>query len=303
MNNVTVKAPGKLMLLGEHAVVYGYPCIVTTVNKYLTVTLSESNENVDIFLTPDVSDQRFLIHTVETFRTKYSVENRVKISTKSELKSYGFGSSAATVIATLKALSRFYNKNLGDQEFFSLGLQIVTSIQGKASGFDLAAALYGGTLYFNGKTKEVIRLDATHIPLLVVYSGTKGNTVSLIAHVEAKRQNYQKGVDAIFGGIEKLVLEAKSAIEGSNWKRLGTMMNYNQNYLEDLGVSTPILNELVRVSLRGNAYGAKLSGAGGGDCVIVLVSPENKKLLEVQLEQAGGEIVPVILGVEGARIL
>jgi mevalonate kinase len=296
---ITVRAPGKLMIMGEHAVVYGFPCIVTAIDRYLSVSIEDLEKKTDVFLSPDNPDQRFLTQTVAAFKKKYAVQKAIKVTTQSDLGAYGFGSSAATVVATLKALSLFLKIELPDTELFHLGLQIVQSVQGVGSGFDIAASLYGGTIYFNGKTKEVIPLLTDPLPMLVAYSGIKVDTVQLINMVSQKRKNYKKGIDTIFESIEKLVLEAKTFMEEKDWQRVGTLANYNQNYLEDLGVSSEKLNKLIISALKSGAFGAKLSGAGGGDCMIAFVSEDKKQSVINGLQNQGGEIIPVISSVPG----
>ena len=76
---IKIAAPGKLMLMGEHGVVYGFPCIVTAIDKYLTVNIEKSNSGNDIFITPDNQDTSFVENTLNTFRKKYRTKDRVKI--------------------------------------------------------------------------------------------------------------------------------------------------------------------------------------------------------------------------------
>lgn len=299
IKKITVKAPGKLMVMGEHAVVYGYPCIVTAIHKHITAEVEIIEAHIDQYETPDVTDQRFIRSALKLFKDTYQIDTCLKLTTKSELGTYGLGSSAATVVATIKALAVLFGKNLSDKEVFDLSYRVVLTIQGKASGFDIAASMYGGTIYFNGKTKEVIPLTRDTLPLLAAFSGVKADTVSLIEMIKQKRENYKKGVDAIFENIEKLVIEAKRAMEEKDWKRVGMLMNYNQNYLEDLGVSTDRLNTLISAAIKGGAWGAKLSGAGGGDCMIALVPMEKKNDVVEAIKEVGGEILDIASSVNG----
>jgi mevalonate kinase len=301
MNKVIVKAPGKVMIMGEHAVVYGYPCIVTSIDKYLTVTACIIDSKQDQLSTPAVADQSFIQAAIRLFKQKYGIRKCVQLETESELGGFGFGSSAATVVATLKTLSILFQKEVTDSELFQLGLSVVLDIQKQASGFDVAASIFGGTIYFNGKTKEIIPVTSDPLPLTAVYTGSKADTVSMINQVRERRVNFKRGVDAIFESIEKLVLEAKTAIQEKNWERLGTLMNYNQNYLEDLGVSNESINTLIHTALKAGAYGAKISGAGGGDSIIIVTPEDKNDTIVQQLKNAGGEIVSIKTSVIGAH--
>jgi mevalonate kinase len=301
MKSITVKAPGKLMIMGEHAVVYGYPCMVTAIDKYLTVKAEIGSGKTDRFTTPGVSNQTFICAAVSAFKKNFGISQKIRLETASELGVYGFGSSAATVVAAVYALAVLFKKELTQNDLFQFCYRIVLDVQKQASGFDVAASIYGGTVYFNGKTKEIIPISDSVLPIIVAYSGVKANTVKMIQQVSRRRANFRRGVDAVFQGIEKLVLEGKTAIEEKNWQRLGTLLNFNQNYLEDLGVSNEKINTMIGISLKTGAYGAKISGAGGGDCIIVLTSEQKKNGIIRNLKSAGGEIIPVATGVCGVR--
>lgn len=306
MKQVTVSAPGKLMLLGEHAVVYGYPCIVTTVDRCLTVKVRKIEAKDDKIVTPDVSNSTFVREAITVFRDKFEKKERIYLETESNLGNYGLGSSAAVTVATLKALMELFEKKTprlwrggGDskkEDLFNLAYEVVKKAQGLGSGFDLAASIWGGTIYFAGEGKKVESLCQESLPLIVGYSGEKADTASMVNLVKEKRQNYKEGVEKIFENIAQLVEKAKVAILEKDWARLGTLMNYNQDYLEDLGVSTEKLNDLISASRKAGSYGAKLSGAGGGDCMTALVSKEKKRAVTKAIKAEGGKMIEVPVG-------
>ncbi len=126
---VKTSAPGKLMLFGEHAVVYNYPCIVTTVSPriYVEAEITPGRFNIEA---PQVKDLRFVEETVKLFNQKYKVDNNVLIKTYSDFSSqYGFGSSSAVTVATICALSKLYKIEISRQEIFNLGYKVTLSIQ------------------------------------------------------------------------------------------------------------------------------------------------------------------------------
>src|SRR3989344_1628214 len=234
---IAVSAPGKLMLLGEHAVVYGYPCLVTAVNKRLTVTMEQTNDGKVVIEAQQSPDTRFVEEAVKQGTAAWGIRHHgLRITTTSELGNYGLGSSAAATVATLKALAVLFQKEISDRELFELGRRVVVAVQGNGSGFDVAASVWGGTLYFadGGKTIQPIELE--ELPLLVAYSGVKADTVNLVAAVAQKRKQYPERVERIFESIGKLVLQAKEALMKQDWERFGTYMDFNQEYLRDLGV-------------------------------------------------------------------
>jgi mevalonate kinase len=290
---ITVKVPGKLMLMGEHAVVYGRPCLVAAVNKYLTIKISLSGTGSDIFVTPGTDDNSFLSLAIKTFRKHYGIKEPVWVETKSELGEYGLGSSAAVTVATVKALAEMFQKKIDNKELFNLAYQIISKVQGLGSGFDTAAVVYGGILYFVTAGKTIEPLPLTDLNLVVGYSGVKADTVEMLKMVEEKKRQYPAAVEKIFNNIADLVEKGKKAIVEKDWPRLGTLMNYNQDYLEDLGVSTPKLNDLVIAARSAGAYGAKLSGAGGGDCMIALVDQTMKEKVKKAIQDGGGKIIEI----------
>ena len=182
--SIKVRAPGKLMLMGEHAVVYGFPCIVTTVNRYITVNIKLRDTGTNAI---NISgDDRFVRSAIESFRNKYKTSHNFILSVQSDITGYGLGSSAAVTAACICAFATLEGIALTKKELFNLSYQSVLSVQKRGSGFDLAACIYGGTIGFNGTTKEITPLYEKNLPLLVAYCGVKADTVAMMKKVEEK---------------------------------------------------------------------------------------------------------------------
>lgn len=321
MKQISVAVPGKLMLMGEHAVVYGRPCIVTAVDQRMRVSVGMRDDAIFTLEAPEVNitgyqkpmtevgkgeipkEARFAEVAAANFISQYKIDAGINITIQANFSAkFGFGSSSAVTVGVIKGLSELTGIKLSDKELFDLSYKTVLDAQGKSSGFDVAAAIYGGTIYFltGGKTIEALPADGMN--LVVGYSGIKADTVSMINLVAEKMKNYQDGVNKIFDGIGKLVDDAKQAmLEKDRMRRLGTLIDYNQSYLEDLGVSTDKLNNMITAAQKAGALGAKLSGAGGGDCMIALTSAENKLKVSQAIQDAGGEIMNVGINAPGAR--
>lgn len=279
---MTTSAPGKLMFMGEHAVVYGYPCIVTAISERLYLTEGISS-----------GDTRFIDAAIKLWGNP-----ETKLSAKSLFSGkYGFGSSSAVTVAALKYLK----PKATNKEVFDAAFKIVLDIQGTGSGFDVAAATYGGTLYYI-KNKTIEPLAIKEMPLIVGYTGVKADTKMLIADIAVKREKEPEKVNRIFQGIAKLVEEAKTKMVEGDWERVGTLMNFNQEYLRNLGVSSHKLESLISAAKNAGAWGAKLSGAGVGDCTIALTAPEKRKAVEDAITNAGGEVVHVLPNAPGVRL-
>ncbi len=319
MKKITVSAPGKLMLFGEHAVVYGYPCIVTAVNQRMKVTVEELETNEFIIDAPDVditdykkniSDigngtipkgAQFIEQAVLNFYNQFKINKGIKITTVSEFSSlFGFGSSSASTVCVIKALAELFAITLSQKEIFDISYKTVLDIQTKGSGFDIAAAIYGGTIYFT-KGKTIEQLSMASLPLTVAYSGIKADTVTLVNKVAELKNSNDELVTGLFLNIEKIVNNAKESLVQKDWKMVGQLMDHNQLYLDQLEIMTDQLSKLINAAKTAGALGAKISGAGGGDCIIAL-SPEHKKEIETLLEKAGAQIIQVETNVEGVRL-
>jgi len=168
IKEVTTSTPGKLMLFGEHAVIYNRPCLVTAVNQRLVVRVKKITGDIIRLNAPDVGmvdyqkkivelgsgkklpkGVRFIERALVNFQTKYPLSSGLEIETKSEFSSnFGFGSSAAVTVGFLKALSVLSEEKITNQGLFDLAYKTVLDVQGVGSGFDLAAAIWGGNFIF-----------------------------------------------------------------------------------------------------------------------------------------------------------
>lgn len=321
-NKITVSAPGKLMLYGEHAVVYGRPCIVTAVGQrmYLTAEFIPGKSILHI-KAPDVKANikipisdlgnkdipksvKFIAKAVETYLEEFvDYEGGIKITTRSEFSSkFGFGSSSAVTVCTYKALSIMFEDELSNEELFSWSYKTVLDIQGTGSGFDVAAAVFGKTLYYITPGKVIEPLNIDSLPLIVGYSGIKTDTVTLINEVSVKAKNYPEVIENIYDVIGKLVNQAKQIILSKDWVSLGEIMNFNEGYLSALGVEGQKLADMIYSARNAGAYGAKLSGAGIGDCMISFAPEDKVQAVKDGITAAGGQIIDVESNVEGVRI-
>lgn len=317
---IEVSAPGKLMLFGEHAVVYGRPCIVTAVDQRVRVGIEQTESNFLELNAPDVGIERyrrnikglgvsenlskgarFVEIAVKNFFQQLNVSSGIRIGTSSDFSSeFGFGSSSAVTVAVIKGLSEVFKKNLSKREIFDLSYQTVLEVQKVGSGFDIAAAVWGGTIYFvkGGKVIKPVK----NIPSVVGYTGVKADTTSLVLMVSELYKKQKVLIGGIFEMIGKTVEQARRSLLVGDSRKLGELMNINQGLLDSLGVNTPELSNLIFAARGAGAYGAKLSGAGGGDCMIAFVSEDSRKNVEKAIKEAGGKVLRVKTGAEGIKI-
>jgi len=314
------------MLFGEHAVVYNRPCVVISVEHRMHVFLEKRNDNNIILTAPDLNLKNqtisvldrlslsktkkthskkvsFILTAVRNFFEKYGLKSGLNIETKSEFSDkVGLGSSSAVVVSTIKGLSELFNINMNEKDIFDLSYKTVLDVQGLGSGFDVAAATYGGTLFFKTGGEIIESINIENIPLIVGYTGIKADTPTLVRMVREKKSKEPDKIDGIFDEMEKIVNLAKTEIENSDWKEVGKLMNQNQELLRSLDVSSKELEDLIKAALDAGAYGAKLSGAGGGDCMIAIADENDLDRIKQAIEKAGGFIIDVEIPAQGARL-
>ena len=324
MANIHVSAPAKLFILGEHAVVFDGTAIVTAVDARLSVTI-ESHPNTTPHVTLDApevglhgwhsslkdithkqdfsGESRFIESCIARFHQHKPIQDTLHITTKSHFaRDLGLGSSSATVAATLFALAQLYAPELTSAQLFEMGLDAIRQVQKLGSGADLAAAIYGGTLYYvNQEPRQVHPIALTDLPMVAVYSGQKAGTVSYVKQVKQRRDQFPTIIDPIIATMLAIVDAGRTALNTHDWTKLGDLMNIQHGLLNALGVDTIALSEVVFAAHQADSLGAKLSGAGGGDCAIVLLD-DNHAELQAALAHIGREILPYTLHAEGVRL-
>jgi mevalonate kinase len=316
---ITATAPGKLMLLGEHAVVYDQPCLVTAVGLHYSVTLTPRDDltfhiqtgqldQPHIVALADVGtdaprETAFVEAVIARFRDQYGLTQGLSLQTEGPEISYGLGSSSAVTVATAAALDALLNTQLSKRALFDLTYGAVLDVQGRGSGFDVASAIYGGTIYFRKDIPEIAPISLDHLPIVIGYSGSKVGTVNLVAGVAALRDLHPSLINPIFATVGNTVEEARPSLSAGAWQAFGRLMNINQGLTDSLGVNTAKLSALIYAARDAGALGAKLSGAGGGDCMFALAPTSDiEDAVRAAIRSAGGAVLELPLGVTGVQV-
>lgn len=321
MSKVTASAPGKLMLFGEHAVVYGYPCLVTAVDMRvwvsvvlqkepqidLDVSIASREYTVPLRMLSEAEpsfpgDISFVMAVVQRIFRQFNLKTGLKISSEGPTDSYGLGSSSSVTVATATALNQLLDLNLSKSELFSICYGAVLDVQGKASGYDVAAAIYGGTLYYAKHGQTIRRLTVDKLPIMIGYSGNKVQTVQYVNQVYQLRQQQPELVNHIFDLIRRIVDLAHAAIIEQKWHEVGQLVNISQGLLDSLGVNTLSLTTIILAARAEGALGAKLSGAGGGDCMFAVCDEADLSSIGSAIERVGSKRVDLETNVSGVRI-
>lgn len=266
---------GKLILCGEHAVVYGHPALAVAVNQGATVRL-RAVEGPTHVVSPSIDDPRLLEAVISIVG-----ESGWAVTIESDLPiGKGMGSSAAIAVALVRAFAHSQGKSLSLDEVYAKAYAAEAAFHGTPSGLDHAVASRGGMLWFERGPPTVMRsAPVPPFPLVVIDSGSAGNTKDMVNGVLSRRP----AVDPILAAIGDLVPKVHAALLDP--ASLGPLLLENHGLLQDLGVSTPVLDQIVDLAMAHGAYGAKMAGAGGGG-VVLAVTPTPESLVQAA-NQAG----------------
>lgn len=299
-----LRACGKLILLGEHAVVYNRPAIAIGLPDGLVVERIKASEGSIRIRVPDWGldaglDSEGLIGK-SLRRLMEAVpggEMGCELACRSKLPvGAGLGSSAALAVLVVKALASVRGVVLADSEVRELAHESEKIFHAHPSGLDDTAATFGGLLLFKRKgwmeptdraidrleklTKQARRIPYAPPPLVVGHSGVSHSTRKMVQNIREQWEADQKRVEALFDEIEGCVDEGFSALADGDRPRLGRAMQSNQFLLSELGLSCPEIDRMVLLAEEEGALGAKLTGAGGGGCVAALAPGREERLIE-----------------------
>ncbi len=303
MPSFSATAPGKAILFGEHAVVYGRPAIavpVTQVQAKATVSayLSGAPGQVvidapEVSLHSDASDLPTghpLAVLLETIRQRLEIERfpalRLKITSTIPVAS-GLGSGAAVSSAAARAMGAFLGRRFNDHEISAIAYEVEKIHHGTPSGIDNTVIAHARPVYFRREQPvEMLRVARPFI-LVIGDSGVQSSTSVVVGDLRRRWQEQPAAYEARFDTIGEIAARARQAIERGAPEELGALMNANQLELQALGVSSPELDRLAAAALAAGAHGAKLSGAGWGGNIIALAASEQAAGVAQALREAG----------------
>lgn len=278
---ITAKAPGSLMVLGEHAVLHGEPAIVTAVPAYITVSFTQRADDVFSIQSSlgEYSTPKSALTIAEPFafiraallHYKDALSHGLDIEVVSDISSTkGYGSSAAVTVATTHALHKLLKLPTDPLSLFLAADAIVQKTQGMGSGADVAASAFNACLYYQ-RTPLLIDIIAPCLPLHTAYSGFKTPTVEVIKHVNRLAHKSPTQYSALYKKIGALVRQGKTAILSRSETQLATYLKENQALMLSLGVNHDALDEQINLAYQDeNTLAAKISGSGLGDSIIIL---------------------------------
>lgn len=302
MPAISVKSPGKTILFGEHAVVYGHPAIA--------VPLNSIRLRVGLIGLPNQPQGRIIIHnhdtgqiddlstlekdhpikaairiTANALKLKHLPATELNISSSIPIAS-GLGSSAALASAIIRGFSQYLGFNLSNQEINDLAFEIEKIQHGTPSGIDNSVITYNKPVYFikDQPIKFLQFKDPVH--LVIANTGIHSLTKEVVTEVRVKLEQQPENFSSLLDQIGSIAKTAKENLIKGDLEDTGQLMSENHNLLVQLGVSCPELDMLVDTAMNQGALGAKLCGSGkGGNMIALVEAQQSDKIKEALLSK------------------
>jgi mevalonate kinase len=298
----TSSAPGKIILFGEHAVVYGRPALAVPVTQVqATATVSKNSRggvwieapNIDLSselsrLAPDQPLAAVINGVFTALRITHPPACTVYLQSTIPVAA-GLGSGAAVSVAILRALSAFLGAPLPDERVNKLAFEVEKLHHGTPSGIDNTVVTYARPVYFiKGQRIKTFRVGAA-FTIVIGDTGIPAPTKESVSAVQKLQEADPPRWEKIFDRVGEIVWEARQAIERGDTDELGELMDANQSLLQAMTVSCVELDHLIETARKCGALGAKLSGGGRGGNMIALVQKERAPAVAETLLSAGAK--------------
>ncbi len=303
MPAIFATAPGKVILFGEHAVVYGRPAIaipVTQVRAKAMVTPNPlSPPGMVQIEAPAVGLKSTLAALPDTDPIKTAVQSvlsKLKVTLPPALTlritstipiASGLGSGAAVSVAVIRGLSAFLGKPLPESQVCDLAFQVEKVYHGHPSGIDNTVITYAKPIFF--VREQPIQFLEVKMPFTIIIgdTGVQTSTREVVGDVRRRWLADPTTYEKLFDEIGALTLQGRQAVQDGDSQTLGLLMSRNHTLLREIGVSSPELDRLVEAALEAGAAGAKLCGGGQGGNMIALASPGTAEGIVAQLKAVG----------------
>jgi mevalonate kinase len=335
MSHGKASAPAKVILFGEHFVVYGSPAILAAINKRISVDartiIHDENKIVirsDIGVAGEyrnngefnaleggskanaVLDPLYgSIRQVLLMRNKKKKKKKKNIGIEIGISSrvppgIGLGSSAASCVATVAAVDSLFQKNPSRQKVCELAIESERLIHKRTSGADCYVSTFGGLMQYYGKSKSFKNIETKgSLSLVVASTGIKHSTSDLVAGVKRFKDTNRILFESLSKQASDICLQACTAIKSGKCDKIGELMNENQIILQQIGISHHKVRDIIDICSKAGAMGAKITGAGGGGAVIALAaSKQESTKIASHVKAAGYQSFEVEIDYKGLYV-
>ncbi len=305
-SQVVVSAPGKIIISGEHAVVYGYPSLVSSIDKRVELRIKRSKKN---YIYP-AKVANFILRGLR--KTEGFLNNKVglEIGMESTIPvGRGMGSSAAIAVSLAAGISKIVSNKSNLKEINKLAFEIERLQHGNPSGVDNTVSTYGGFLWFRKETKDFktfskVKSGRKLNDIVLIDSGKPTeNTKQMVNFVSEIYKKNPRKVERLFQSLEKLTRNFLRYLLNEEELSLRELIMENENYLENLGVVSESTKKLIR-SIENLGGAAKITGAGGkkGNSGILIAYHPRPYVLLNFAKGNGITTLQVKLGRKGVKV-
>ena len=279
-------APGKVILFGEHFVVYGVKAILCSINKRVTVT-AEKTTDKKIFINSEIGNlilepNKSISEINSPLKPFYYLANKViknqdtgiQIKIDSEIPlGVGLGSSSACCVAGAAAIFKLFG-DISKEEILELAIEAERTIFENTSGADCTVCVYGGIMEYDKKQGFKKIEDEPNFQLVIANSNIEHSTESMVSEVKAFTIKNKEEFSKLLDQELELVEDVLKLIKENKMQEIGQKMNQNQEYLENIGISNNELTNMIKIGQE-LSFGAKITGSGGGGCIFALTNESN----------------------------
>jgi mevalonate kinase len=308
MSSISASAVAKLIIAGEHAVVYRRPALAVPIPDITaTVNITPAPHGHGCWLeAPDLNhrgrvgiDAHPLIDLIADLLTAWHLPTpdlTITIHSGIPIAS-GMGSGAAVATALVRAFAAWSHTSLTRDELGAFVYRSEQRLHGTPSGIDNTVIAYDQPISFcrqapladgTAQPPRIVPLEiGAPITLVIADSGERSPTHLAVGGVRQRREQAMAHYDALFDAIGAVTIVAQQALATGDAPLLGAVCGQNHTLLQHIGVSTRLLDTLVSVAMHAGAYGAKLSGAGVGGVMFAVCPPERSTIISQALRNAG----------------
>ena len=305
---------GKVILFGEHFVVHGIPGIVSAIDPTTDAEVTKTGRGITMKderkgskdyakekRTQQIESIQRMLKTMEIAPETANLSIRLG----GNLPGFsGIGASAASSVAIARAIAEEFEKDLPDEKINEIAYEAEKAYAGTPSGIDNTAATYGGLIWFkrnlSGGPNTIEKLSIREpVEIIIGSTGIVADTKEMVAGVAARKKKNPEKYNPLFRQAEELAFTARKALEESDLRKVGDLMNENHRLLQEIDVSCGELDYLVNLAKEQGAFGAKLTGGGGGGCMTALTpGKELQEAVAKAIEKEGFEVLRTKIGVE-----
>ncbi len=305
---------GKTILFNEHFVVHGVPGIVSAIDSAAEAEVKKTGEGITIEDTrkgaKGYAEKKRLqqMESIERMLKAMNInlkEVSLSIWLGGSLPGFsGIGASAASSVAIARAIAEEFEMDLSDEKINDAAYEAEKAYAGTPSGIDNTAATFGGLIWFkrnlNGGSNTIERLSIKEpVEVVICNTGITANTKMMVAGVAERKKKYLQKYNSLFKQAEELAFTARKTLERFDLRKVGELMNENHHLLQEIEVSCKELDYLVKLAREQGAFGAKLTGGGGGGCIVALTPGQDLQVAVASaMERQGFKVLRTKIGIQ-----